>query len=169
MLNFEFCSPTHFVFGKGTEAQAGKLVRQFGGTKILIHYGGASAERSGLLSRVRKSLEEEGLPFVELGGVKPNPRSGLVYEGIDLCRKEEVDFILAVGGGSVIDSAKAIAAGVFIEGDFWQYWETKTPVPKSLPVGTVLTIPAAGSESSHNTVITNGGPRGSVCVPSFPF
>lgn len=155
MLNFEFCSPTHFVFGKNTEAQVGKLVRQFGGTKVLVHYGSASAEKSGLLSRVRSSLQEEGLAFVELGGVKPNPRSGLVYEGIDLCRKEAVDFVLAVGGGSVIDSSKAIAAGVFIEGDFWQYWETKTPVSKALPVGTVLTIPAAGSESSHNTVITN--------------
>ena len=155
MLNFEFCSPTHFVFGKDTESKTGKMIRQFGGNKVLIHYGGGSAEKSGLLARVRKSLEEEGLSYVELGGVKPNPRSGLVYEGIDLCRKENVDFVLAVGGGSVIDSAKAIAAGVFIEGDFWQYWETKTPVPKSLPVGTVLTIPAAGSESSYNTVITN--------------
>lgn len=155
MLNFEFCSPTHFVFGKGAEAQTGQLIRRFGGNKVLIHYGGGSAEKSGLLGRVRATLEAEGLPYTELGGVKPNPRSSLVYEGIDLCRREGIDFILAVGGGSVIDSAKAIAAGVFIEGDFWQYWETKTPVPKALPIGTVLTIPAAGSESSHNTVITN--------------
>ena len=155
MLNFEFCSPTHFSFGKETETKTGPLVKQFGGTKVLIHYGGGSAEKSGLLNRVRDSLKKEGISFTELGGVKPNPRSGLVYEGIDLCKKEAVDFILAVGGGSVIDSAKAIAAGVFIEGDFWQYWETKTPVPKALPVGVVLTIPAAGSESSHNTVITN--------------
>ncbi|MBO5221073.1 MAG: iron-containing alcohol dehydrogenase [Clostridia bacterium] len=155
MLNFEFCSPTHFVFGKDTEAKTGALVKQYGGTKVLIHYGGGSAVRSGLLDRVEKSLTEEGILFETLGGVQPNPRSSLVYEGIDLCRKTGVDFILAVGGGSVIDSAKAIAAGVLIDGDFWQYWETKTPVPASLPIGTVLTIPAAGSESSHNSVITN--------------
>ncbi|MBQ4322378.1 MAG: iron-containing alcohol dehydrogenase [Clostridia bacterium] len=155
MLNFEFCSPTHFVFGKDAEAKTGALVKQYGGTKVLIHYGGGSAVRSGLLDRVEKSLTEEGILFETLGGVQPNPRSSLVYEGIDLCRKTGVDFILAVGGGSVIDSAKAIAAGVLIDGDFWQYWETKTPVPASLPIGTVLTIPAAGSESSHNSVITN--------------
>jgi len=155
MLNFEFCSPTHFVFGKETEKKAGELVRQYGGTKVLIHYGGGSAVRSGLLDRVKESLEEQGIAYVELGGVQPNPRSGLVYEGIDLCRREGVDFILAVGGGSVIDSAKAIGAGTLLEEDFWNYWETKTPVPASLPIATVLTIPAAGSESSFNSVITN--------------
>ena len=104
MENFEFYSPTCFVFGKDTENQAGKYVKRFGGSKVLIHYGGGSAERSGLLGRVRSSLDAFGIAYVELGGVKPNPRSGLVYEGIDLCRKEGVDFILAVGGGSVIDS-----------------------------------------------------------------
>lgn len=155
MLNFEFCSPTHFAFGKGAEENTGALVRRFGGTKVLIHYGGGSAAKSGLLDRVKESLHKEQIDFTELGGVRPNPRSGLVYTGIDLCKAEGVDFILAVGGGSVIDSAKAIAAGVYIEGDFWPYWETKTPVKKALPVGVVLTIPAAGSESSHNTVITN--------------
>ncbi len=155
MLNFEFCSPTQFIFGKETEKKTGEAVKACGGTKVLIHYGGGSAVKSGLLGRVKESLESQGIAWVELGGVQPNPRSGLVYRGIDLCRKEGVDFILAVGGGSVIDSSKAIAAGVLMEGDFWPYWETKTPVSKALPIGTVLTIPAAGSESSANTVITN--------------
>lgn len=155
MLNFEFCSPTHFAFGRGTEAKTGVLVKQFGGTKVLIHYGGGSAVKSGLIDRVKDALRVENIPFTELGGVQPNPRSDLVYRGIDLCKKENIDFILAVGGGSVIDSAKAIAAGVYIDGDFWPYWENKTPVPKALPISVVLTIPAAGSESSYNTVITN--------------
>lgn len=155
MLNFEFCSPTRFVFGKNTESQAGELIKNHGGTKVLIHYGGGSVVRSGLLDRVKASLTEQEIPYVELGGVQPNPRSGLVYQGIDLCRKEGVDFILAVGGGSVIDSAKAIAAGVVYEGDFWDYWEVKAVIPKALPIGTVLTIPAAGSEGSSNSVITH--------------
>ncbi len=155
MLNFEFCSPTRFIFGKNTEAKAGEMVRKFDGTKVLIHYGGGSVIRSGLLDRVKKSLEQEGISYVELGGVQPNPRSGLVYQGIDLCRNEGVDFILAVGGGSVIDSAKAIAAGVLMDEDFWNYWEVKKSVTAALPIGTVLTIPAAGSESSYNSVITN--------------
>lgn len=155
MLNFEFCSPTRFVFGKNTEAKAGEMVKKFGGTKVLIHYGGGSVIRSGLLDRVKESLKNESVDFVELGGVQPNPRSGLVYRGIDLCREENVDFILAVGGGSVIDSAKAIAAGVLMDEDFWNYWEVKKQVTAALPIGTVLTIPAAGSESSYNSVITN--------------
>ncbi|MBQ2272253.1 MAG: iron-containing alcohol dehydrogenase [Clostridia bacterium] len=155
MLNFEFCSPTRFVFGKNTESQAGELIKNHGGTKVLIHYGGGSVVRSGLLDRVKASLTEQGIPYVELGGVQPNPRSGLVYQGIDLCRKEGVDFILAVGGGSVIDSAKAIAAGVVYDGDFWDYWAVKAVIPKALPIGTVLTIPAAGSEGSSNSVITH--------------
>ena len=115
MNNFTFWSPTCFVFGRDTESQAGSLIRRFGGTKALIHYGGGSAVRSGLLDRVKASLEKEGIPCFVLGGVQPNPRSGLVYEGIGLCRREGVDFILAVGGGSVIDSAKAIAAGVLYD------------------------------------------------------
>ena len=108
MNNFTFYSPTCFVFGKDMESQAGALVRRFGGSRVLIHYGGGSAVRSGLLDRVQASLQQEGIPFFLLGGVKPNPRSGLVYEGIELCRRENIDFILAVGGGSVIDSGKAI-------------------------------------------------------------
>ena len=153
MENFTFYSPTKFVFGKGMEAEAGKLVKAFGGSKVLIHYGGGSVVRSGLLDRVKASLDGEGIPYVELGGVKPNPRSGLVYEGIELCKKEGVDFVLAVGGGSSIDSSKAIAAGVVYDGDFWDFYCGK-PIEKALPVGTVLTIAAAGSEGSGDSVIT---------------
>ena len=154
MKNFTFYSPTFFAFGKDTEKDAGKYVRRFGETKVLIHYGGGSVIRSGLLDRVKASLEEEGLPYVVLGGVKPNPRSGLVYEGIDLCRKEGVDFVLAVGGGSTIDSSKAIAAGTVYDGDFWDFYSGKL-ITKALPVGTILTIAAAGSEGSPDSVITN--------------
>ena len=153
MNNFTFWSPTCFVFGKGTEEQAGSLVRRFGGSRVLIHYGGGSALRSGLIGRVTASLDGEGIPCVLLGGVQPNPRSGLVYRGIDLCRKEKIDFILAVGGGSVIDSSKAIAAGTVYNGDFWDFYSGK-PVTEALPVGTVLTIAAAGSEGSPDSVIT---------------
>lgn len=153
MENFTFYSPTFFAFGKGTENDAGKYVKRFGGTKVLIHYGGGSAVKSGLVDRVQASLDKEGIPYVTLGGVKPNPRSGLVYEGIELARKENVDFLLAVGGGSTIDSSKAIAAGTLYDGDFWDFY-TGTPIEKALPVGTVLTIAAAGSEGSPNSVIT---------------
>ena len=153
MENFYFYSPTAFAFGKDTENQAGALVKRFGGSKVLIHYGGGSVVRSGLLDRVKASLEKEEIGFVELGGVKPNPRSGLVYEGIDLCKKENVDFILAVGGGSTIDSSKAIAAGVVYDGDFWDFYDGKR-IEKALPIGTVLTIAAAGSEGSPDSVIT---------------
>lgn len=153
MLNFDFYAPTYFAFGKDKENETGKLIRQFGGSKVLIHYGGGSVVRSGLLDRVKKSLECEGIECLELGGVMPNPRSGLVYKGIDMCRKENVDFILAVGGGSTIDSSKAIAAGTVYDGDFWDFYEGKT-ITKALPVGTVLTIAAAGSEGSPDSVIT---------------
>ncbi|MBR6094667.1 MAG: iron-containing alcohol dehydrogenase [Lachnospiraceae bacterium] len=153
MENFTFYSPTFFAFGKNAEADTGKYVKRFGGSRVLIHYGGGSVVRSGLLDRVKASLEKEGIPFTELGGVKPNPRSGLVYEGIELCRKENVDFILAVGGGSTIDSSKAIAAGVPYDGDFWDFYQGKA-IEKALPVGTVLTIAAAGSEGSPDSVIT---------------
>jgi alcohol dehydrogenase YqhD (iron-dependent ADH family) len=154
MLNFEFWSPTCFVFGKDTEKETGKYVKKFNGSKVLIHYGGGSVVRSGLLDRVKKSLDDEDVGYVELGGVKPNPRSGLVYEGIELCRRENVDFILAVGGGSAIDSAKAIAMGVKYDGDFWDFYAQKADPQNTLPVATVLTIPAAGSEGSESSVIT---------------
>jgi len=153
MNNFTFYSPTYFAFGKDEEKNAGKLVKRFGGSRVLIHYGGGSVVRSGLLDRVKQSLEAEGLYYVELGGVKPNPRSGLVYEGIKLCRREGLNFVLAVGGGSAIDSAKAIAAGVPYDGDFWDFYMGK-PVDSALPIGTVLTIAAAGSEGSPDSVIT---------------
>ena len=153
MNNFTFYAPTYFAFGRDTELDTGKYVKRFGGSKVLVHFGGGSVVRSGLLDRVKQSLEREGLSYVELGGVKPNPRSGLVYEGIDLCRKEGVDFILAVGGGSTIDSAKAIAAGAIYDGDFWDFYQGKL-VKEALPIGTVLTIAAAGSEGSPDSVIT---------------
>ncbi len=153
MDNFNFYSPTEFVFGKGRENECGDYVKKHGGSKVLIHYGGGSVVRSGLLDRVKKSLDNARIPFVELGGVMPNPRSGLVYEGIDLCKKEKVDFSLAVGGGSVIDSSKAIAAGMLYDGDFWDFYSGK-PIEKALPVGTILTIAAAGSEGSPDSVIT---------------
>lgn len=154
MNNFNFYSPTFFEFGKDTETKTGKLVARFGGKKVLVHYGSGSVVRSGLLARVTKSLEEAGIQYVELGGVVPNPRSGLVYEGIDLCRKENVDFILAVGGGSAIDSAKAIAIGVPYEGDFWDFYQGR-PINEALPVATILTLAAAGSEASNSSVITH--------------
>lgn len=153
MNNFTFYAPTYFAFGKDTQSEAGALVKRFGGHKVLLHYGGGSVVRSGLLGSVKASLEKENLAWVELGGVKPNPRSGLVYEGIELCRKEGVDFILAIGGGSTIDSSKAIAAGTLYDGDFWDFYEGKS-VTQALPIGTVLTIAAAGSEGSPDSVIT---------------
>ena len=154
MENFNFYSPTYFAFGKDRESDCGELVKRFGGSKVLIHYGGGSVVRSGLLDRVKASLSLSGLEFITLGGVMPNPRSGLVYEGIELCKKEKIDFVLAVGGGSTIDSAKAIAAGVVYEGDFWDFYQGKR-IENALPVGTVLTIAAAGSEGSPDSVITN--------------
>ncbi len=153
MENFTFYSPTFFAFGKDTENDAGKYVKRFGGSKVLIHYGGGSVVKSGLLDRVKKSLDGEEIPYVLLGGVKPNPRSGLVYEGIELCKKENIDFVLAVGGGSVIDSSKAIAAGTVYDGDFWDFYSGKR-IEEALPVGTILTIAAAGSEGSPDSVIT---------------
>ena len=153
MLNFNFYSPTEFVFGKGRAAEAGHFVKKYGGTKVLIHYGGGSAVKSGLIGTVKKSLDDAGVKYCELGGVKPNPRDTLVYKGIELCKKEGVDLILAVGGGSVIDSSKAIAVGVPYDGDFWDMYSGK-PVEKALHVATVLTIAAAGSEGSGDSVIT---------------
>lgn len=153
MNDFNFYSPTEFVFGKGREKECGKYVKKYGGKKVLIHYGGQSAQKSGLLDRVKSSLEQADIEYKELGGVKPNPRDTLVYEGIKLCRGENIDFILAVGGGSVIDSAKAIAMGVEYGGDFWDFYSGKQP-EKALPVATVLTIAAAGSEGSGDSVIT---------------
>ena len=153
MNNFQFYSPTEFVFGKDTENKAGCYVKKYSGTNVLLHYGGGSAIRSGLLDRVKKSLCESDISYTELGGVQPNPVDTLVYKGIEICRQKKIDFILAVGGGSVIDSAKAIAMGVPYEGDFLDFYSGMSP-QAALPVATVLTIAAAGSEGSGDSVIT---------------
>ncbi len=152
--DFNFYAPTRVVFGRESEKKIGQLVAANGGQKVLIHYGGGSAERSGLLDVVRQQLREAGIAFCELGGVVPNPLLSKVHEGIDLCRREQVDFILAVGGGSVIDSSKAIGYGVPYDGDVWDFWAGKATPKQCLPIGVVLTIPAAGSEMSSSCVIT---------------
>ncbi|MDR2073062.1 MAG: iron-containing alcohol dehydrogenase [Spirochaetaceae bacterium] len=154
MQNFDFYSPVRLLFGKGTEQQIGELLKPRA-SKVLLHYGSGSIKQSGLYGAVIASLQESGLPFVELGGVKPNPRLSLVHEGIELCKQEKVDLILAVGGGSAIDSAKAIAMGVYYDGDIWSVYEQGGKIDRALPVAVILTIPAAGSESSGDTVITN--------------
>lgn len=155
MDNFTFYSPTYFVFGKETENEVGRYVKLYGGHKVLIHYGGGSVVRSGLLDRVKASLEKEGVAYVELGGVEANPKSGLVYKGIELAREEQVDFLLPIGGGSVIDSAKAIALGVPYDGDFWDFYTGKAVVTDALPVGTIVTLAASGSEGSTDSVVTH--------------
>ncbi|MDR0294178.1 MAG: iron-containing alcohol dehydrogenase [Oscillospiraceae bacterium] len=154
MLNFEFYAPARILFGKGTEAQIGELLKPHA-SKVLLHYGGGSIKKSGLYDTVTASLQKSGVAFAELGGVRPNPRLALVKEGIALCKKENVDLILAVGGGSAIDSAKAIAMGVCYGGDVWDVYDQNIEIEKALPVAVILTIPAAGSESSGDTVITN--------------
>ncbi len=153
MLDFNFCRPTDFLFGRNTEDQAGEMCAKHGGTRVLIHYGGGSAIRSGLIGRVEASLDKAGIHHTRLGGVKPNPRAELVYEGIELCRKEGLDMVLAVGGGSVIDSAKAICNGVPYDGDFWDFYMGGKIPSKHLPLGTIPTIAAAGSEGSNSSVI----------------
>ena len=154
MGNFQYYTPTKIVFGRGAEEQTGQLAAEQGCKKVLVHYGGGSVVRSGLLERICRSLDAAGISYVSLGGVVPNPRLSLVYEGIRLARKEQVDFILAVGGGSVIDSAKAIGYGVANEGDVWDFYEKRRTAKACLPIGVVLTIAAAGSEMSDSSVIT---------------
>ncbi len=154
MDNFKYYTPTRYVFGRGVETQAGTMSAQFLGRKVMVVYGGGSVVRSGLLDRVVGSLDDASVEHIELAGVKPNPTDRLVRVGIDLCRKEGVTGLLAVGGGSVIDTAKAIALGVLYDGDFWDFYAGKLVPERALPVGTVLTIPAAGSEGSGNSVIT---------------
>ena len=155
MLDFEFMSPTQFVFGRGAEEKVGDKLAERGAKKVLVHFGGQSAVRSGLIDRVCASLDAAGVAWVKLGGVRPNPEIELVREGVALCKKEGIDWVLAVGGGSVIDSAKAIANGACIEEDVWELFTTKRPNANVLPIAVVLTIPAAGSEASKNTVISN--------------
>ena len=154
MLNFDFYSPARILFGRGEENRIGELLKPHA-RKVLLHYGGGSIKKSGLYDRVTKSMKNAGVDFAELGGVMPNPRLSLVHEGVALCKKENVDLILAVGGGSAIDSAKAIAMGVYYNGDVWDIYEQGREIEKALPVAIVLTIPAAGSEASGDTVITN--------------
>jgi len=154
MLNFEFYAPTKIVFGKNAENEVGKLIKAQGCKKVLVHFGGNSANKSGLLDQIYKLLEESDISYVSLGGVVPNPRLSKVYEGVELCNKEGVDFILAVGGGSVIDSSKAIGYGVANGGEVWDFYD-KTRTPESCtPIGAILTIAAAGSEMSSSSVIT---------------
>lgn len=154
MLNFEFYSPTRIVFGKGSQSKVGELVKRYS-NKALLHYGSGSVKRTGLYDQVVASLKENGVEFEELGGVEPNPRIELVYKGIEICKERDIGFILAVGGGSVIDSAKAIAAGYYYDGDIWDVYEKGLEFDEILPIATILTIPAAGSESSDSSVITN--------------
>ena len=173
MFNFSYYTPTQVVFGRDAETHTGALVKAQGCKKVLIHYGGGSVVRSGLLGRIKASLDKEGVTYIELGGVVPNPRLSLVYQGIELCKKEGVDFILAVGGGSVIDSSKAIAYGLAEDADVWELYDRARQAKACLPVGVVLTIAAAGSEMSNSSVITKdegGVKRGynnDICRPRF--
>ncbi|MFG6385777.1 MAG: iron-containing alcohol dehydrogenase [Muribaculaceae bacterium] len=164
MDNFSYQSPTRYVFGKGVENQTGKLVNEIGCKKIMLVYGRGSAVKSGLIDRVKASLADAGIKFTELSGICPNPTDDKVREGIDICRAENVDGLLAVGGGSVIDTAKAIAAGTLYNGDFWDFYCGKAIVKDALPIGVVLTIPAAGSEGSGNSVITNSALKQKISI-----
>jgi len=154
MDNFTYCTPTKYIFGRGAENHAAEELLSISATRVMVVYGGGSVIRSGLLQRVLALLDKAGLYHCELGGIQPNPTDPKVREGIEICRKENIDTLLAVGGGSVIDTAKAIAAGVPYEGDFWDFWAGKAIVQSALPLGVILTIPAAGSEGSGNSVIT---------------
>ena len=154
MFDFKYFTPTKVVFGKNTEEKVAELIQEFGGTKVLIHYGGGSVIRSGLMKRVTDKLDETGIKYVMLGGAVPNPHLSLVYQGIELCKKEGVDFLLAVGGGSAIDSAKAIGYGLKNEGDVWDFYDYKRTAKASMPLGVILTLAATGSEMSDSSVIT---------------
>ena len=153
MQNFSYQNETKIVFGKGTEEEVGEYVAKHG-SKVLLHYGGGSIKKYGTYDKVVESLEKAGVEYVELGGVEPNPKLSLVKEGIKLAKEENIDFILAVGGGSVIDSAKAISVGYFYDGDVWDFFTREAEITEALPIGVVLTIPAAGSESSDSAVVT---------------
>ena len=161
MLDFSYYAPTYFEFGKDKEREVSGLIKRFCGSKVLLHYGSGSVIKSGLLDRIKQYLNDSGISYVELGGVVANPESDLVYKGIEICKDNDIDFVLAVGGGSVIDSAKAIAAGVVYDGDFWDFFrnQDRVIIKNSLPVGVVLTIAASGSESSNSIVITNSETR----------
>lgn len=154
MFDFKYFTPTKVVFGKNAEDKVADLVKEFGGKKLLIHYGGGSVIRSGLMQRVTDKLDAAGIKYVKLGGAVPNPHLSLVYEGIELCKKEGVDFLLAVGGGSAIDSAKAIGYGLMNEGDVWDFYDYKRQAKACMPLGVILTLAATGSEMSDSSVIT---------------
>ena len=154
MFDFKYFTPTKVLFGKNTEDKVADLIQEFGGKKVLIHYGGGSVIRSGLMQRVTDKLDAAGISYVKLGGAVPNPRLSLVYEGIELCKKEGVDFLLALGGGSAIDSAKAIGYGLMNEGDVWDLYDYKKQAKASMPLGVILTLAATGSEMSDSSVIT---------------
>lgn len=183
MENFEFYTPTRMIFGKDTHLQVGKIVKEYGFRKVLVHFGGASAQKTGLLDAVLDALKAEGIEYVTLGGVQANPTLSMAKKGIELCLKEHVDFVLAVGGGSVIDSSKCIADGAGNpDVDVWSYFKQEAVVQKALPVGTILTLSASGSEMSASCVITNeenGFKRGfnsithrplfSICNPELTY
>ena len=154
MFDFKYFTPTKVLFGKNTENKVADLIQEFGGTKVLIHYGGGSVIRSGLMQKVTDKLDAAGIKYVKLGGAVPNPRLSLVYEGIELCKKEGLDFILALGGGSAIDSAKAIGYGVMNDGDVWDLYDYKKQAKACMPLGVILTLAATGSEMSDSSVIT---------------
>lgn len=173
MFPFHYYTPTEIIFGRNAEAKTGELIQKTGCKKVLIHYGGGSVVRSGLLAHIKELLDKCGIPYITLGGVVPNPRLSLVYQGIELCKKEQADFILAVGGGSVIDSSKAIGYGVANEGDVWDFYDHTRQAKACLPIGVVLTISAAGSEMSNSSVITKDegmikrGYHSDLCRPAF--
>ena len=173
MFNFNYYTPTKVVFGKDTELQVADLIKEYGGKKVLIHYGGGSVIRTGLLKKVTDILDAAGITYITLGGAVPNPHLSLVYEGIELCKKEGVDFLLAVGGGSAIDSAKAIGYGVANEGDVWDFYDYKRKATGCLPLGVILTLAATGSEMSDSSVITKEeglvkrGYSSNYCRPKF--
>ena len=173
MFDFSFFTPTKVLFGKNTESKVAELIKEFGGKKVLIHYGGGSVIRSGLMQKVTDCLDKAGISYVKLGGAVPNPHLSLVYEGIELCKKEGVDFLLAVGGGSAIDSAKAIGYGVMNDGDVWDLYDYKKQAKACLPVGVILTLAATGSEMSDSSVITKEegsikrGYSSDLCRPRF--
>lgn len=154
MENFTYCTPTKYVFGRDAESHAAEELKNINVGRVLVVYGGGSVIRSGLLARVISILDNAGIFHRELGGIQPNPTDPKVREGIGMCRRDKIEGLLAVGGGSVIDTAKAIAAGVLYDGDFWDFWAGKSVIAEALPVGVILTIPAAGSEGSGNSVIT---------------
>jgi alcohol dehydrogenase YqhD (iron-dependent ADH family) len=175
MFDFKYYTPTKVVFGKNAEDKVADLVKEFGGKKLLIHYGGGSVIRSGLMQRVTDKLDAAGIKYVKLGGAVPNPHLSLVYEGIELCKKEGVDFLLAVGGGSAIDSAKAIGYGLMNEGDVWDFYDYKRQAKACMPLGVILTLAATGSEMSDSSVITKEeglvkrGYSSDYCRPRFAF